>query len=112
MVGGMIRVLRVDGMLWAVGVLLIATAMLMTMVVVAVGVMVMLVTVLVSSMMGVVRGRRRGRGWRGSGHRWLPFFPTRLKTTTTQVLWLHEADAAHQVPICMAPQSSRSPGAR
>ena len=108
MVGGMIRVLRVDGMLGAVGVLLIATVMRMSMGVMAVGVMVMLVTVLVSSMMGVVRVRRRGRGWRGSGHRWLPFFPTRLKTTTTQVLWLHEADAAHQVPTCMLPQSSQS----
>ncbi len=80
----MVGMLRVQRMVGAVGVLLIATGMLMTVVVMALVVMVVLVTVLVASMMGIIRVRTRGRGWRGSRHGWLPFFLTRHTAATTR----------------------------
>ncbi len=93
----MVRMLMMDGMLGSVGVVLIATVMIVGVVVMAVVIMLMLVTVLVPPMMGVVRVRRRGRGG-GRGHRWLPFSLFSKQDCHNTALWLHAAYAACQVP--------------
>ena len=80
----MVRMLMMDRMLGAMGMVLIATVMLMLVVVMAVIIMLMFVTVLVAAMMGVVRVRRGGRSGRGRRHGWLPFSLIRHTTATTQ----------------------------